>query len=87
MRRICEIKLHKQLTPTITFDDVFSKCKVDSSDKKKRQDARNVIIKFLEHLKVQNFISDFHVKKEGKAFSKISFSFDNQKPSTDNQVT
>ena len=79
MRRICEIKLHKQLTPTITFDDVLSKCRVDSSNKKKRQDARNVIIKFLEHLKAQNFISDFHVKKEGGKFSKITFSFDPQK--------
>ena len=78
MRRVCEIKLHsKQLKPTITFDDVFSKCKVDSSDKKKF-DARNIIIKFFEHLKAQNFISDFHVKKEGKSFSKISFSFDLQ---------
>ena len=78
MRRICEIKLHKQLTPTITFDDVFSKCKVDSSDKKKKFDARNVITRFFEYLKVQNFISDFQVKKEGQAFSKISFSFGSQ---------
>lgn len=75
MRRICEIKLHSQLKPTITFDDVFSKCKVNANDKKKKFDARNVIIKFFEHLKSQNFISDFEVKKEGREFSKISFSF------------
>ena len=78
MRRICEIKLHSQLKPTITFNDVFSKCKVNADDKKKRQRARNVIIKFFEHIKAQNFISDFQVKKEGREFSKISFSFDSQ---------
>ena len=73
MRRICEIKLHSQLKPTITFNDVFSKCKVNSSDKSARQDARNVIIKFFEHLKAQNFITDFQVKKDGREFSKITF--------------
>ena len=78
MRRICEIKLHSQLKPTITFNDVFSKCKVNADDKKKRQRARNVIIKFFEHLKTQNFISDFQVKKEGRQFSKITFKFDPQ---------
>ena len=80
IRRICEIKLHpKQMKPTITFDDIFSKCKVDSSDKKKRQRARNVIFKFFEHLKSQNFISDFHVKKDGREYRGISFIFDPQK--------
>ena len=80
IRRICEIKLHpKQMKPTITFDDIFSKCKVDSSDKKKRQRARNVIFKFFEHLKAQNFISDFHVKKDGREYRGISFIFDPQK--------
>ena len=81
MRRICEIKLHsKQLKPTITFDDIFSKCKVEGANiRKKHQDARNVIFKFFEHLKAQNFISDFQVKKEGGKFSKITFTFDPQK--------
>ncbi|MBQ9486519.1 MAG: hypothetical protein IJU91_01785, partial [Selenomonadaceae bacterium] len=61
----------------ITFDDVFSKCKVNGTNiRKKHQDARNVIIKFLEHLKTQNFISDFDVKKERGKFSKITFKFE-----------
>ena len=76
MRRICEIKLHpKQLKPTITFDDIFSKCKLQNAGKKKKFDARNVIIKFFEHLKAQNFITDFEVKKERGKFSKIAVSF------------
>jgi len=79
IRRICEIKLHKQLTPTITFDDVFSKCKVNADNQKKRQRARDVIIQFFEHLKSKNFISDFNLKKDGKKFTAISFKFDPQK--------
>ena len=78
MRRISEIKLHSQLTPAITFDDVFKKCKVNSSNKSARQDARNVIIKFFDHLKDHNFIKDFDVKKNGGKFSKIAVSFDLQ---------
>ena len=75
MRRVCEIKLHKNMTPTITFDDVFSKCKVDSSDKFKREDARNAVIKFLEHLKGQKFITDFEVKKRENVKYGMTFSF------------
>lgn len=78
MRRICEIKLHKQLAPTITFDDVFSKCKVNNSDKSKRQDARNVIIKLFKYLKTQNFITDCEVRKSGKKFTGVTFKFDFQ---------
>ena len=79
MRRICEIKLHsKQLKPIITFDDVFSKCKLQNTDKKKKFDARNAIVKFFEHLKAQNFITDFEFKKEGRELNKFSFTFDPQ---------
>lgn len=74
-RRICEIKLHKNLTPTITFDDVFKKCKLKSADKNKQLDARNTIIKFFEHLKAQKFITDFQVKKHGNSIHRIEFSF------------
>ncbi len=74
-RRICEIKIHKNLTPTITFDDVFKKCKLKSADKHKQLDARNTIIKFFEHLKAQKFITDFQVKKHGNSIHRIEFSF------------
>ena len=83
IRCICEIKLHKNLAHTITFDDVFSKCNLQNADKKKKFDARNVIIKFFEHLKSQKFIKDFQVKKEGGKFSKIAFTFDLQDQNTE----
>ena len=75
MRRICEIKLHKKMTPTITFNDVFSKCRLSNANKFKREDARNAIIKFLEHLKGQKFITDFEVKKRGNAIYGVTFTF------------
>ena len=75
IRRICEIKLHKQLKPTITFDDVFSKCRLDKVSRDQQYNARNAIIKFLEHLKSQNFISNVEVKKRGNAIYGVTFSF------------
>ena len=74
MRRICEIKLHsKQLKPTITFEDVFTKCRLGNANKFKREDARNSILKFFEHLKEQNFITNFEVVKRGNSIYAITF--------------
>lgn len=75
MRRICEIKLHKNLAPTITFHDVFSKCRLGKVSHDQQYNARNVIIKFLEHLKVQKFITDFEVKKRGNTIYGVTFVF------------
>ena len=75
IRRICEIKLHKNLARTITFDDVFQKCRMGNINKHKKLDARNSIIKFFEHLQSQNFITDFKVTKRKNVIYGISFSF------------
>ena len=77
IRRICEIKLHKQLAPTLTFDDIFQKCRIDNASPKVKFDARNIISKFLEHLKAQNFIDSFDIikSKHGKKFHSITFTF------------
>ena len=75
MRRICEIKLHKQLTPTITFDDVFKKLHMENSPRKVKADVRSVMVKFFDHLKEKKFIEDFKLTQEhGKCIS-IKFSF------------
>ena len=76
MRRICEIKLHKQLIPTITFEDVFTKCRVETTtDRKEIMRRRNYIIRFFEHLKTYNFITDFELVKRGQAFYGVKFSY------------
>lgn len=73
MRRICEIKLHKQLTPTITFDDVFKKCRMTNSPRNVKMDARNAIVKLFQHLKEQNFITDFELVQVRNKFVSVKF--------------
>ena len=62
MRRLCEIKLHK-MTPTITFDDVFKKCRMEDTSRDVKLDARNAVIKLFEHLQNKDFIKSFDLKK------------------------
>ena len=64
IRRVAEIKLHKNMRKIITFADV-------SRDKK--SDARNVILKFVEHLQNEKLIKSFTVEKKGAASRGISF--------------
>ena len=72
MRRICEIKLHKQLKPTITFEDVFTKCRVDNTTNREIiRRYREYILRFFEHLKEQNFITNFEVVKRGNSINQI----------------
>ena len=63
------------MVPTITFDDVFKRCRLNNADKHKKLDARNSIIRFFEHLKAQNFIVDFEVKKRGNVIYGVTLSF------------
>lgn len=74
MNRIQEIKLHK-MTPTITFADVFQKCRVVNSGNKAKLDLRNLIIKFFEHLRKNNEIKNFKVTKKKNTFHSITFSY------------
>ncbi|MBQ7198568.1 MAG: hypothetical protein IJS29_04830 [Selenomonadaceae bacterium] len=76
IRRICEIKLHKQLYPTITFNDVFKKCRVENTTNREIiRRRREYIVKFFEHLKKQEFINDFEVLKRGNSFHGVKFSY------------
>ena len=74
MCRIQEIKLHR-LTPTITFADIFEKCRIENAANDKKADVRNSIIKFLEHLKSQGEIRDFELTKKAQSFYSIKFSY------------
>lgn len=70
MRRIQEIKLHK-MTPTITFADIFKKCRIENADNKVKQRVRENIIKLFEHLKSKNHIKSFEVVKKRNAFYSV----------------
>ena len=76
MRRICEIKLHKNLTPTITFADVFKKCRVaDTKDRKEIMRRRNYILDFVAHLLEKEFIKTFEVFSKNGSIHGITFTF------------
>ena len=73
MLRIQEIILHKQLTPTITFWDVFKKLRIENSSNKTKMDVRNITIAFFEHLKSKGVVKSFEVVKHGNTFYGIKF--------------
>ena len=74
LRRIIEIIAH-HLTPTLTFDDIFSKCRLENSDNKKKLRARETIIDFLQHLKSKKLIKSFNLTKRGNSFYSIQFTY------------
>ena len=74
LRRICEIKLHN-MTPTITFEDVFQKCRMSNSPRNVKMDARNAIVNLFQHLQAKNFITYFELIKKRQKFISIKFSY------------
>ena len=79
MVRIQEIKLHK-LTPTITFDDVFKKCRIENASGDTKMNARNAVIKFMQHMKNKLEIIDFEVTKRQNSFYSVRFTYAPRKP-------
>ena len=73
MLRIQEISLHKQLTPTITFKDVFEKLRIENADNKTKMRVREFIVAFFEHLKSKGIIKSYEVVKHGNTFYGIKF--------------
>ena len=75
IRRIFEIKLHRQLTPTVTFDDIFSHCELQNATKKQKQDAREIILSVLEKLKNEGTIKTFELTKKANAYYSVAVHF------------
>lgn len=75
IRRVNEIIQHKEMTPTITFNDVFKHCGLVEASKWQRQDARKIIFDVMENLKTQDVIQSFEKKKNGNFYYAISFNF------------
>ena len=73
MLRIQEIILHKQLTPTITFSDVFKKLRIENAHVEIKRRIREYMIAFFEHLKSKNVVKSFEVIKHGNTFYGIKF--------------
>ena len=76
LHRVMEIKAHaKQMTPTITFADVFQKCRLENAHKEIKRRVRKFIEAFFEHMQQNKAIDSFQLKKRGTGFYAISFKF------------
>ena len=75
IRRIYEVKLHKQLTPTITFDDIFSHCELQNANRWQKQDVRKIAIDVLENLKNAAIIQHFELTKKENSYYAFSVKF------------
>lgn len=72
IRRVLEIKLHKQLTPTITFDDIFNHCELSNANRWQKQDVRKITGGVLENLQSNNIIQNFELTKKDDSFYAFS---------------
>ena len=76
MKRVMEIIGHpKQMTASITFADVFKKCRIEDADNKTKQRVRNFIVEVFKHLLDCKVIKSYEVNKKGTGFHSVSFTF------------
>ena len=74
LHRVQEIKLHKMVA-TITFDDVFQKCRLVDVSRKRKMDLCKVIVALMEHLKNCGDILDYELHKQHNTLCSISFRY------------
>lgn len=72
--RVMEIKLHK-MTPTITFNDIFKKARIDGKPNYLKLRARETVEKFFKYLQSKDVIKSFELIKQGKKFYDVNFTF------------
>ena len=72
--RVLEIKLHK-MTPTLTFNDIFEKCRIKDADNKTKSRAREYILQFFEHLQEKGEIKSFELTKKMNKFYSVTFTY------------
>ena len=67
------MKLHRNMTPTLTFADIFRKCRLAELSRELKRDARNSVINYVKYLKGINFIQNFKIQKRGNAICGVTF--------------
>lgn len=74
LRRVLEIIVHpKQMTPSITFADVFKKCRLKTTDRKVKLRVREFITAIFEHLTNLDIIKSYRTNKKENEFYSVSF--------------
>ena len=74
IRRVLEIIAHN-MTPTITFDDLFKHCELIDATRKQKQDARKIVISVMENLKAEGIIKSFALTKKGDSYYSVTITF------------
>lgn len=74
IRRVFEIILHN-MTPSITFSDVFKHCDLTNANRWQKQDARKIILGIMENLKSKGVIKSFEFTKKGDTFYSVTITF------------
>ena len=74
IRRVLEIILHN-MTPSITFSDVFKHCDLTNANRWQKQDARKIILGIMENLKSKGIIKSFEFTKKGDTFYSVTITF------------
>lgn len=72
--RVFEIIAHN-MPPTVTFDDIFTKCRISANAREAKVDARTVVKTTFEHLKTNGVVKSFELVKKGVAVYAIKFTF------------
>ena len=73
MRRVCEISLHRQMSPTIKLADYFKKLRIEEAHAQVKKDAREVLVTFFKHLQAKEIIKSFELTKKGNTFDALHF--------------
>ena len=74
IRRVLEIILHN-MTPTITFNDLFKHCELTDANKWQKQDARKIVLSIMENLKTEGVIKSFEFTKKDSSYYSVSITF------------
>ena len=74
VRRVFEVKAH-ELTPKITFADVFAKCRLVKPNDSKKRDVRKCVNALFEYLKTLGKIRDFELEKIDGIYHAVTFDY------------
>ena len=74
IRRVLEIIAHN-MTPTITFADVFKHCELSDANRLQQYDARKIILDVMKHLQSDGIIKSFETTKKDGSYYSISLTF------------
>ena len=74
VRRVFEVKAH-ELTPKITFADVFAKCRLAVTDNDRKRKIRKVVRDVFEYLKTLGKIRDFELEKIDGIYHAVTFDY------------